>query len=735
MGKIVKKLLQNAVVVMVLMVILLIIIPLPVGLIDILIVVNMGLSMMILVITMTIHEPLEFSIFPTLLLITTLFTLGINVSTTRNILSNGGSSGKIIAAFGDFVLQGNIVVGLVIYIIIVLMNFLVINKGAERVAEVAARFSLDAMPGKQMAIDSDLNTGLIDEREAARRRSKVQRESDFYGSMDGATKIVKGDAVMSIITTLINLIGGIIIGMVQGGGDLATVARTYSIATVGDGLVGQIPSLLVSTATGMIVTRSVAEGSLAEDISKQFMAQPRAFMISGAVIAVLVLIPGMPIPQILLVSGSLIGAGYYFSKRISEEPQRILNPEPEQPRRANTPPDRQHRGEAPHIDASKGAENGKEEENREPEKAPPVSEEDYYKDVNNVYRLLTVEPVELDFGYSIIPLADESVGGRLISRIVIFRRQYAQDMGFVIPSVRLRDSSSLGTNEYVIRIKGEEVARGEILTDYFLALEPEKPMHEIDGIDTIEPAYGIPSKWIRPENREKAELYGYTVIDPLSVMISHLSEVIKQHSYELVTRQEVVRLVDNLKRTAPELVQEAIPNVISYSLLQRVLTMLLKEGVSIKDLETIVETMTLAIADNPALVKDTDGLVEQVRTALKRTITRMYCEDGNMRVITLDAALEKNMVNSLTKGEHGYYLALAPDVLQSVVRQVRDEIKKFNGLDQAPVILTSQVMRVHFYHMIGQFYPNVRVLSFNEVASNVQIQSIGTLKLEKNPVA
>ncbi len=721
------KLLKNyAVVLMVITIILLIIIPMPPALADVAILVNMALSMMILVITMTIHSPLEFSIFPTLLLITTLFGLGINVSTTRNILSNGGGSGQIIAAFGNFVLGGNIVVGLIIYIIIVLMNFMVINKGAERVAEVAARFNLDAMPGKQMAIDSDMSAGLIDEREAARRRSDVQREADFYGSMDGATKIVKGDAVMSLITTAINLFGGIIIGMVQGGGDLQTVFQTYSIATVGDGLVGQIPSLLVSTSTGMIVTRAVAKGSLNEDISQEFLQQPRAFTISGILVAVLAVIPGMPIVQILLVAGGLIGAGYYLQKQ-----QASAATSEDFPAFASAPAAPSGGGRTAAAAAESGGTGKQEEEQPAEQTAKNTKEEDYFKDVNNVYRLLVVEPIELDFGYSLIPLADESVGGRLISRIVIFRRQFAQDMGFVVPSIRLRDSSNLGTNEYVIKIKGEEVARGEILTDYFLALEPDKPEKDIDGIDTIEPAYGIPSKWIKPENREKAELYGYTVIDPLSVMVSHLSEVIKVHAYELMTRQEVVRLVDNLKQTAPELVQEAIPNIVSYSLLQRVLTMLLKEGVAIKDLETILENMVETITDTGLPVKDIDNVVDKVRVALKRTITRMYGEDGTMRVITLDSDLERTMVNSLTKGENGYYLALTPDVLQSVVQQVAAEIRKFNNLSQTPVILTSQIMRTHFYHMIGQFYPNVRVLSFNEVANNVQIQSIGSLKLEE----
>ena len=338
----------------------------------------------------------------------------------------------------------------------------------------------------------------------------------------------------------------------------------------------------------------------------------------------------------------------------------------------------------------------------------------------------------MDFGYSLIPLADESVGGRLIQRIVIFRRQYAQDMGFVVPSIRLRDSSSLGTNEYSIKVKGEEIARGEILVDYLLALEPDDVEESVDGIETIEPAYGIPSKWIRPENRDKAEMYGYTVIEPLAVMLSHLSETIKRHSHELMSRQEVVRLVENLKKTAPELCEEAFPGVISYNLLQRVLTMLLREGISIKDLETIVETCFETISENGLPVKDVDQIVEKVRAALKRTITRMYCEDGNMKVITIDAALERTMVNSLSRGENGMYLALNPELLQSLVRQVAEECRKFNNLSGPPLILTSQVMRIHFYHLIEQFYPNVRVLSFNEVASNVQIQAIGSLQLEED---
>ncbi len=690
----------------------LLIIPMPAAIVDIAIILNMSLSLMILVITMTIREPLEFAIFPSLLLVTTLFRLGINVSTTRNILTNSGSSGQIIKAFGDFILQGNVVVGLVIYLIIVLMQFLVITKGAERVSEVAARFTLDAMPGKQMAIDADLNSGLIDEQQAKIRREKIQREADFYGSMDGATKIVKGDSVMSLITTGINLIGGIIIGMVQGSGTLGEVAVTYSIATVGDGLVGQIPSLLISTATGMIVTRAVAEGSLNEDISKQFTAQPTAIMISGVVIGVLSVIPGMPVLQLLIVSVGLIGGGYYLSRRIKEEPSMAAAGFASAPG-----------AEAP-LEDIPGEAGG--------ETLRQVTEEEYYKDVNNVYNLLTVEPIEMEFGYSLIPLVDESVGGKLINRIVIFRRQYAQDMGFVIPSIRLRDSSGLNTNQYCIKIKGEEVAKGELLVDYYLALDPENPEKEIDGIETIEPAYGIPSRWIRPEDREMAEIYGYTVIDPLSVLVTHLSEVVKQHAHELLTRQEIIHLVENMKKTSPELIDEAFPNFINYSLFQKILTSLLKEGVPIKDLETIIETALESISETGLPIKDVDGLIEHIRTALKRTITRLYCEDGSMKVLTLDSELERTMVSCLSKGERGYYLALNPDVLQSLINQITVQLKKFNSLSQNPVILTSQVMRVHFYRLIDQFYPNVRVLSFNEIANNIQIQSIGSLTLE-NP--
>lgn len=686
-----KKLLNNAVAVIVVMIVLLLIIPLNPFVLDVFIILNISISLIILLISMNIKEPLEFSIFPSMLLITTLFRIGINISSTRNILGNSGTAGAVIKAMGDFVLQGNVVVGFIIFIIIVLVQFLVITKGAERVAEVAARFTLDAMPGKQMAIDADLSTGLIDEQQAKERRYKIQKEADFYGAMDGATKIVKGDAVMSLIITAVNFFGGMIIGMVQGGMSFSEVLSVYSIATVGDGLVSQIPALLISTATGMVVTRSVSEGSLNEDASKQFLAQPKAIMITGAALAVMLVIPGMPKIQFGVVSLGLMLGGYMLTKRMEEA-----------------------------ASASRKAE---EMEEAMSQQQQMVSEEEAFKDISNVYDLIQVEPIEMEFGYSLIPLVDEDSGGKMINRIVIFRRQYAQEMGFVIPSIRLRDSSSLNTNQYMIKIRGEEVAKGEILVDYYLALEPPNPEKEIEGIDTIEPAYGIPSKWITVDKKEMAEIYGYTVIDPLSVMLTHLSETIKQHSYELLNRQEVVKLVDNMKKKSPELIEELIPTTISYGNFQKILTNLLKEGIPIKDMETIMET----IIDASMAVKDLDSVTEHIRMALKRTITRKFCEGGSMKVITLDADLEKNIITSLTAGDQGMYLALSPDVMQTVITKLGEEIKKFNGFSQPPVVLTSQVVRVHVHHLIEQFYPNVYVLSFNEINNNIQIQAVGNI--------
>ena len=682
--------LDNAVALAVVVIVLFLIIPLPTALLDFLLIINIGLSIMILMITMNISDALEFSIFPSLLLVTTLFRLGLNVSSTRLILGQG-YAGEVIQNFGQLITGGNIVIGVVIFLIIVLVQFIVITKGAERVAEVAARFTLDAMPGKQMAIDADLSSGLINEQEARVRRGKIQKEADFYGAMDGATKIVKGDAVMSLIITLINFVGGVIIGMVMGGGDFSTVLQNYSIVTIGDGLVSQLPALMISTATGMIVTRSVSEGSLNKDVVNQFKAQPRAIMTTGVILLFLAAIPNTPHAPLLIGGCGLLGGGYLIGRTMEKEKA---------------------------IAAAEQA--------AEPEEETTPSESDYYKDINNVYSLLAVEPIEMEFGYSLIPMVDENHGGKLISRIVIFRRQYAQDMGFVFPSIRLHDASTLGTNQYVIRIRGEEVARGEILVDYYLALEPANPLGEIDGIETVEPAYGIPSRWILPENREMAEVYGYTVIDPLSVMLTHLSETVKKHAYELLNRAETIQLVENLKHTAPELVEEAIPGVVSYATLEKVLRNLLKEGVPIKDLGVILETLTDALGQG----RDVDAATEQIRGALARTITRRFCEDGQLRVVTLDAEVEKKIISSLTRNEQGVYMEMGPDLMQQIVAQMAEHLRKFNELSQTPVILVSQVIRGYFSKMITQFYPNVYVLSFNEITSNVQIQAIGNISLE-----
>ncbi len=688
-----RRILNNAISLMVVVIVLFLVIPLSAPVLDVLIVVNISLSIMILMITMSISEALEFSIFPSLLLITTLFRLGLNVSSTRLILRDGGQAGAVITAFGHLITQGNIVIGVLIFLIIVLVQFIVITKGAERVSEVAARFTLDAMPGKQMAIDADLSSGLIDEKEARARRYKIQKEADFYGAMDGATKIVKGDAIMSLIITLINFVAGLIIGIVQGGGDFATVLNIYSIATIGDGLVSQIPALMISTATGMIVTRSVSDGSLNTDVIGQFKAQPRAILSTGIILILLALFPGTPTLPLLLVGVGLSVGGFMGIRRM--EAAKALPQEEEAP------------GE------------------QLPPELTAASETDYFKDISNVYSLLTVEPIEMEFGYSLIPLVDESSGGKLISRIVIFRRQYAQDMGFVIPSIRLHDGASLGTNQYIIRIRGEEVARGEILVDYYLALEPPNPSGEIDGIETIEPAYGIPSRWILPENKEMAEIYGYTVISPLTVMLTHLSETIKKHAYELLGRTETMQLVEHLKQTEPELVADAIPNVVSYGVLEKILRALLKEGIPIRDLGLILEAI-VDVGPN----RDVDTVTEQIRGRLSRTITRRFCDNGQLRVVTLDAEVEKKILAALTKNDQGVYLALSPDIMQQIMSQLGELRKKFQELSQTPIVLTSQIIRVYLSRMIAQFYPDIYVLSFNEITSNVQIQAIGNITMQ-----
>ncbi len=684
------KLLNNVVAVFVIVIVALLIIPLPPFMLDMMIVLNLTISLIILLMTMYVQNALQFSIFPSLLLITTLLRLGLNISSTKLILTQSGSAGQVIKTFGSFVLGGNVVVGFIVFIIIVLVQFLVITKGAERVSEVAARFKLDAMPGKQMAIDADLSSGLINEEQARSRRNDIQREAEFYGSMDGATKFVKGDAIMSIIILFVNLIAGSIIGMVEGGSTITEVLNIYSIATVGDGLVSQIPALLISTATGMIVTRAASDSSLSADLTRQFFSHPIVLYIAGGIVLLLCLIPGMPFIQILIVAAALLFAGFASKKK--KDLVETLSAE----------------GLAV------------------PEAVQEQSETEYYKNIDNIYDLLQIDSIEMEFGYSLIPMIDENSGSSFIERLVSFRKQFAVEMGTVIPAVRLRDNGMLNPNQYVIKIKGEEVSRGEVLIDYYLALDPGNLTGTIDGIETIEPAYGIPSKWITPDRKEMAEIYGYTVIDPLSVVVTHLSEMVKRYAHELLTRQDVNQLLENAKKSDATLVDDVIPNMISYSNLQKVLCNLLKEGVPIRDMETILGT----ISDYAGTVRETEVLTEYVRQALKRTITRKWSDGGQIRVITLDSEVERVIVNSINKNEHGTYLSLDPQTTQKIVSNLSDCIIKVKDVINVPIILTSPLVRIYFSKMLEQFYPNSVVLSFNELNSNVQIQAVANVTID-----
>ena len=680
--------LNNMVAIFVVVIILLLIIPLPTAVLDLLFIANLSLSFIILMTTMYIKEPLEFSIFPSLLLITTLLRLGLNVSSTRSILLRNGYAGEVVKTFGQFVIQNQVVIGLIIFLIIVLVQFIVITKGSERVAEVSARFTLDAMPGKQMAIDADLNSGLIDETQARERRAKIQREADFFGAMDGASKFVKGDAIISIIVTLINLVGGVITGFMNNVGTFGEIMNIYSTSTVGDGLMSQIPALLISVATGMIVTRSASDADLNTDVAKQFTSQPMALIIAGSVMLTLMLI-GFPPVQVILMSGFLISLGVVLLRK--EQAALTADAEPE------TPPLEE-----------------------------VASEASYYKNIDNVYNLLNVEPVEMEFGYSLIPLVDESSGGSFIDRVVMFRKQFAQEMGMVVPSVRLKDSGQLNPNQYCIKFKGEQVALGDVLMDHYLALAPGADVEPIEGIDTVEPAFGIPAKWISEDKRAKAELAGYTLIDPTSVIITHLSEIIRQHAYELLTRQEVNNVLANLRKTSEALVNDIIPGVISVSELQKVLCNLLREGVPVRDMPTILETL----GDYGPTVKDSDMLTEYVRQALKRTISHRFAEAGQLKVLTLDAKVENMIMGAVKRMETGSYLALEPQVIQNIITATAEQVDRVKELVQNVIVLTSPIVRVYYKKLVDQFYPNITVLSFNEIDSNVQIQALGNIALE-----
>lgn len=691
MGDIVRKLLSNSFVLFVIFIVIAIIIPLPSWLLDFMILLNISLSLIILVMTMFIKEALEFSVFPTVLLLTTVLRLSLNVSTTRGILSSG-YAGEVISAFGNFVMGGDAIVGFLIFIIIVLVNFIVITKGSERVSEVAARFTLDAMPGKQMAIDADLNAGIINEEQAKKRRSNIQREADFYGSMDGATKFVKGDAIMSIVTTLVNLIGGVIIGMVRGGGDFNTILNTYSLATVGDGLCSQIPALLISVATGMIVTRAASEDSLINDLKSQFTAQPFVLMIAGIVMVVMMVIPGFPTVVCLILGVLLILAAFLLNRN----KKKMAELELAQRKKA---------------------------EEKEMEKLP--ADNDYYRDIDNVFKLLNVEPIEMEFGYSLLRLVDEKSGGNFIERVVIFRKQFALDMGMVIPSVRMTDNPEINPNMYIIKIKGEEVARGEILVDHYLALDSGDVTQQIEGIDTVEPAFGLPAKWISEDKKIMADVAGYTLIDPVSVMITHWSEIMKRYAHELLSRQDVSTMLDNVKKTNPIVVDDIIPKIISVGYLQKILANLLKEGIPIRDLETILET----IGDHSNVLKDTDIITEYVRQSLKRTITHRFAEANSLRVITLDTQIEDLIVSSVKKSDQGSYLAMPPDMIQRIVTASNREIDKIKDVIPTVIVLTSPVVRIYYKKLTEQFIPNITVLSYSEIDSTAQIQAIGNISL------
>ena len=661
-------------------IVLIIVIPIPNFLMDMLLTFNISLSLVILIISMYTKEALQFSIFPSLLLVTTLFRLSLNISSTRLILGNA-NAGKVIESFGHFVIGNNPIVGIIIFLIIVVIQFMVITKGAERVAEVSARFTLDAMPGKQMAIDADLNSGLISEGEARERRVKIQREADFYGAMDGASKFVKGDAIAGIVITIINITAGFAIGMLQKGMDFSTAASVYTNLTVGDGLVSQIPALLISTATGIIVTRAASDSNLGEDILMQLLTQPKSLYIVSAIIFLLAF-TGLPAVPNLILSGLMAFMAFVLQKTIKEAEfkKEILEQDIE-------------------VD-----------EIRKPE---------------NVMSLLQIDPIELEFGYGIIPLADSEQGGDLLDRVVMIRRQCALDLGIVVPIIRLRDNIQLKPNEYLIKIKSVEVASGEIMFDNFLAMNPGTAEGELEGVKTVEPAFGLPAVWISENQKEKAEMMGYTVVDSPSIIATHLTEIIKRYSAELLGRQDVQRLLDNVRETYPALVDEVVPKVLSLGEVHRVLSNLLKEDISIRDLVTILETL----ADYASITKDTDMLTEYVRQAMSRAITKQFINGNKSKVITLDHKLEQTIIDSIQQTDYGTYLSVDPDVSQRIASSLMKEVQNVMSIGEQPLILTSPMVRIYFKRITEGVVPGLTVLSYNEIDPSIEVQSIGMVNI------
>lgn len=667
----------------VLLVVMLIILPIPPVMLDVFLVVNISMSLLVLLMTLYVREALEFAAFPTLLLIMTLFRLGLNIASTRLILGNNGDAGSVIEAFGSFATGGNIIVGVIIFIIIIIIQFVVITKGAERVAEVSARFTLDAMPGKQMAIDADLNSGLINEEQARERREKIAREADFYGAMDGSSKFVKGDAVVGILVTVINIVGGLIMGMMYT--DMATdeVLQVYTIATIGDGLVSQIPALMISTATGVIVTRAASKDNLGRDLINQLTSQPYVFIILGVMLVFISLIPGLPKVPIYIIAGLILVVGIVQlrAKKVPEQPV---------------------------IEEDKALAAAK--EKRKPE---------------NVTSLLQVELIGIELGYGLVPLVDTSQGGDLLERVVMIRRQCAIDLGIIVPVIRIRDNIQLSTNEYVIKIKGVEVAKGEVMLDHVLALSTSDVKGKLQGIETTEPTFGLPAVWIPESEREKAELLGYTTVDAPSVIATHLTETIKRHCYELLTRQQVQTLIDNLKTTQPALVEETVPKLFSLGEIQKVLGNLLKENVPIRDMGTILETL----ADYGTVVRDPELLTEYVRKSLYRSISKRFVPDDSARVITLDPALENLIAEKTKQTEQGTYVALSQDELQRVFNRLRETIEGMNQMGITPIVLTSPLVRRQFKNITSTMVPDLTVLSYNELDNNVEVFSDGVIGL------
>lgn len=675
-----------AVVISIILIVLIMIIPVDKRLLDVLLSLNISFALLIMLTSIYAKNVLSFSIFPSILLISTIFGLALNINTTRYILTEG-DAGQVIQAFGSFVAQDNFVVGVIIFAIIVIVNFLVITKGSERVAEVAARFTLDAMPGKQMSIDADLNAGLISDEEAKMRRSNIQREADFYGSMDGASKFVKGNAIAGILITVINIVAGIIIGAMTGMPIFAALSK-YALLTIGDGLVSQISALMISTAQGIIVTKTESEKNLGYDIIDQlFRAGSRPLFILSAALIFLSLTPLPTFPFMLLGLTVLFIAlnGQNLEKKQEQEVE-----------------------EKEIMEAS-----AEDEEMRKPE---------------NVMNLLKIEDIELEFGYGLIPLADSNQGGDLLDRIIMIRRQIALELGVVVPIVRLRDNIQLNPNEYLIKIKGVEIARGELLFDHYLAMDPGTAQGDVDGIDTIEPAFGLPAKWVTDKEREKAEILGYTVVDPPSVISTHLTELIKQNVHELLGRQDVKVLIDNVKEDHPALVDEIVPNTMSLGDIQKVLANLLKEQISIRNMVVILETL----ADYVSVTRDPDMLTEYVRQRQSRYITQKYVIDNKLNVITLDGQLEQLIMNSINQTEAGSYLGLDPNTVQRILQSLAQNVEKLTSIGEQPIILTAPIVRIYFKKLTEQYSNEIIVLSYNEIDPNVEIQALGMVILDEN---